>query len=138
MAARCPTFGHGHLEGYGAHTAAVRGNAVEAVSGRLDQRIEQDRATRVGGRDRKEIDAGADLSVREDMTTRVRGSYTVLVGKHGAPRSFTVHTEGRFLLSRRRARSVRASHLGGPVRVRFPRIWVAVYTRQEMLDTHGS
>src|SRR5262249_8690940 len=64
----------------------VTGNSDERVSGAL--------VTRIEGMERREIQGRRDLDHADDLTVRVRGCMTTLVGKDEAKRSYVVRAEG--------------------------------------------
>jgi type VI secretion system secreted protein VgrG len=72
-------------------TSTVVGNAVEGFM--------SDRNTFVQGRDRREVHDRVDEVMKDDLTFRVEGCFTTIVGKHDAKRSATLHVEGTSMLS---------------------------------------
>jgi type VI secretion system secreted protein VgrG len=78
----------------GSRSWSVEGNAVDVVRGRAEVRIEEDLTTRVSGRERREVEEESDLILRDDLTFRIHGSATTLVGKHDQKRSYVLHVEG--------------------------------------------
>jgi hypothetical protein len=57
------------------------------------------RVTRIEGRERREVQKPADHEYADDLTTRVRGSMTTVVGKSDKKRSWVTHAEGTAALS---------------------------------------
>ena len=78
----------------GGSVREVLGEACDAVTGNAEVRIAQDLTTRVGGRERREITGASDLAAKDDVTVRVRGCHTMLVGTDKANRSYSLHVEG--------------------------------------------
>jgi len=70
------------------------GARVEVVEKTLDQRVTGTRTTRVEDRDRLEVRGATEQRHLDDLTTRVIGNQTVIVGKHDAPRAMTLRVEG--------------------------------------------
>ncbi|MFO0588082.1 MAG: type VI secretion system tip protein TssI/VgrG [Polyangiaceae bacterium] len=78
----------------GDHRSDVTGSRIDAVSGDRDDRIQGTFDTRVGGGERREVVGPAEHAHGDDLTLRVKGSLTTVIGKNDAPRSLAVHTEG--------------------------------------------
>ena len=83
----------------GAHASRIDGNRMATVAGDADERVSGTRTTRIEGRDRLAVKEKADLDYADDLTVRVRGCMTTLVGKHDAKRSWATHAEGKAKLS---------------------------------------
>ncbi|MGK4002270.1 type VI secretion system tip protein TssI/VgrG [Sorangium sp. So ce1036] len=66
----------------------------DVVQKGLDQRVGVVRAIRVDGRDDLEVRGAAEQRYLGDLTTRVTGHHTVIVGKHDAKRAMTLRVEG--------------------------------------------
>lgn len=86
-----------HVKGGRSHT--VEGHSVEVVTGNSDERVSGMRVTRIEGRERRQTRQAADLEYADDLTTRVQGSMTTLVGKSDRKRSWVTHAEGTAELS---------------------------------------
>ncbi|WP_437738892.1 bacteriophage T4 gp5 trimerisation domain-containing protein [Sorangium sp. So ce1335] len=71
----------------------------DVVEKGLDQRVGVARAIRVDGRDDLEVRGAAERRYLGDLTTRVTGHHTVIVGKHDAKRAMTLRVEGVGTLS---------------------------------------
>ncbi|MEO7329268.1 MAG: phage baseplate assembly protein V, partial [Minicystis sp.] len=83
----------------GNHTSRVDGNRLDVVSGDSDARVTGTLMTRVEGRERREIQGLADLIYADDVTVRVLGCSTTIVGKNDKKRSWTTHAEGTATLA---------------------------------------
>ena len=83
----------------GDRTTQVEGNRIDVVTGNSDERVSGMLVTRVEGKERRSVQKNADLEYAEDVTVRVRGCMTTLVGKHDAKRSWATHAEGNAKLS---------------------------------------
>jgi type VI secretion system secreted protein VgrG len=83
----------------GDHTAQVDGNRIDVVTGDSDERVSGTLTTRLEGKERRDVQQNADLEYAEDLTTRVRGCMTTLVGKSDKKRSWVTHAEGVAALS---------------------------------------
>ena len=83
----------------GDHTSRVEGNRVDVVQGNDERRVSGMLATRVEGRERHEVQGLADLVYVDDLTVRVLGCSTTIVGKNDKKRSWTTHAEGSAALS---------------------------------------
>jgi type VI secretion system secreted protein VgrG len=70
------------------------GARLDVVQKGLEQRVGVVRAIRVEGRDDLEVRGAAEQRYLGDLTTRVTGHHTVIVGKHDAKRSMTLRVEG--------------------------------------------
>ena len=77
----------------------VDGNRIDVVTGNSDERVSGMLVTRIEGKERRAVQHNADLEYAEDLTTRVRGCMTTLVGRHDAKRSWQTHAEGQAKLS---------------------------------------
>jgi type VI secretion system secreted protein VgrG len=78
----------------GSRSWAVQGNAADVVHGRADVRVAEDLQTRIGGRERREVQGTTDVLLEDDLTLRVHGCSTTLVGQHDQRRSYVLHVEG--------------------------------------------
>jgi type VI secretion system secreted protein VgrG len=78
----------------GDRTTEVEGNRIDVVTGNSDERVSGARVTRIEGRERRDVKQNVDLVMADDLTTRVHGCMTTLVGKHDAQRSWVTHAEG--------------------------------------------
>ncbi|MFT3769478.1 MAG: hypothetical protein QM820_28915 [Minicystis sp.] len=83
----------------GDRNSQVEGNRIDVVTGNSDDRVSGMLTTRVEGKERRDVQKNADLDYAEDLTTRVRGCMTTLVGKADAKRSWVTHAEGTAKLS---------------------------------------
>ncbi len=83
----------------GSHATTVTGNRMSATRGDEDVRVSGSLSTRVDGRERHDVAQNADLVYGDDLTIKVRGNETTLVGRHDAERSYLVHTFGVSKLS---------------------------------------
>jgi hypothetical protein len=72
----------------------VEGNRIDVVTGNSDERVSGMLVTRIEGKERRSVQKNADLEYADDLTTRVRGCLTTLVGKDDAKRSWVTHAEG--------------------------------------------
>jgi len=70
------------------------GTRIDVVEKTLDHRVTGTRTTRVEDRDVLEVRGATEQRHLDDLTTRVLGNQTVIVGKHDAPRSMTLRVEG--------------------------------------------
>ena len=77
----------------------IEGNRVDVVTGSSDERISGMLVTRVEGKERRCVEENADLEYAEDLTVRVEGCMTTLVGKADKKRSWATHAEGTAKLS---------------------------------------
>lgn len=77
----------------------IDGNQQECINGDAYTRIGRDSTTRINGREHHEVLDRSDLIQKDDLTLRVNGCYTILVGKSDARRSAVLHVEGRTQLS---------------------------------------
>ncbi|HRI64406.1 MAG TPA: type VI secretion system tip protein TssI/VgrG [Polyangium sp.] len=78
----------------GSQTTTVIGHRMLAVRGNDDVRISGASATRVDGREKHETSRQADFVYGDDLTIKVRGCETIVVGREAAERSYLVHTFG--------------------------------------------
>jgi len=83
----------------GNHATTVAGNRLATTRGDEDLRISGGLSTRVDGREKREVAQNADLVYGDDLTIKVRGCETVVIGKEQAERSYLVHTFGVSKLS---------------------------------------
>jgi type VI secretion system secreted protein VgrG len=83
----------------GSRTFRVEGNAAEVVRGRSEVQVMEDQSTRVGGTERREVTGTSDMIFADDLTFRVRGCATMLVGEHDRKRSYLLRVEGDAELS---------------------------------------
>jgi type VI secretion system secreted protein VgrG len=83
----------------GDHNSKVDGNRLDAVSGNSDQRVTGMLTTRVEGRERRDIQGLSELVYADDVTVRVLGCSTTIVGKNDKKRSWTTHAEGTAILT---------------------------------------
>ncbi|MEO7327731.1 MAG: type VI secretion system tip protein TssI/VgrG, partial [Minicystis sp.] len=83
----------------GDHTSNVDGHRFEVVSGNHESRVTGMRVARVEGRERLMVEKAADLEYADELTTRVKGSMTTVVGKDDKKRSWTTHAHGSATLS---------------------------------------
>lgn len=90
-----------HLEEHvgGDHKTSVGGNRIDVVDGSSDQRVSGALTTRVEGKERREVYKNADFEYAEDLTVRVLGCMTTLVGKSTKKRTWITHAEGTAALS---------------------------------------
>jgi type VI secretion system secreted protein VgrG len=80
-------------------TTQVDGNRIDVVTGNADYRVSGMVTKRIEGRELRDVQESADLRYADDLTTRVRGCHTTLVGRADAKRSYLVHVEGVSTLS---------------------------------------
>jgi uncharacterized protein involved in type VI secretion and phage assembly len=83
----------------GSETVEVNGSRLHAVTGNVDLTVVGARTERVKGRDRLDVQDLADHVYADDLTTRVRGCMTTLVGKADKKRAWLTHAEGTATLS---------------------------------------
>jgi type VI secretion system secreted protein VgrG len=83
----------------GDHTTTVEGNRLSVVTGNSDERVTGTRITRIEGKERHQVEKTADVDYGDDLTTRVKGSMTTLVGKADRKRSWVTHAQGTASLS---------------------------------------
>jgi uncharacterized protein involved in type VI secretion and phage assembly len=83
----------------GSHATTVTGNRTAATRGDEDLRVSGALSTRVDGREKREVAQNADLVYGDDLTIKVRGCETIIVGREEAERSYLVHTFGVSTLS---------------------------------------
>jgi type VI secretion system secreted protein VgrG len=83
----------------GDRTAQVNGNRIDVVTGNSDERVSGMLVSRIQGRERRHVQQKADLDYADDLTVRVLGCMTTIVGKHDAKRSLAMHAEGKAKLS---------------------------------------
>lgn len=77
----------------------VSGNRIALVSGNEDQRVSGDYALRLERREERDVAKNANHRYADDLTVKVSGCKTVVVGKHDAKRSLLLHAEGTATLS---------------------------------------
>ncbi|WP_437672891.1 type VI secretion system Vgr family protein [Sorangium sp. So ce131] len=76
-------------------SASLRhGARLDVVEKGLEQRVGGARSARVEGRDDLEVRGAAEQRYLGDLTTRVAGHHTIIVGKHDAKRAMTLRVEG--------------------------------------------
>ncbi len=83
----------------GDESKRVDGNRINVVRGTEDARVTGDFTLRLERRDTRDVRSQAEHRYGDDFTTRIAGNHTVIVGRHGAHRSLTMHTEGTTTLS---------------------------------------
>ena len=83
----------------GDHSSQVEGNRLDVVKGNVDERVSGMRTIRVEGKDCLAVTGATDLTYADDVTTRVAGCVTTIVGKHDKQRSWATHAEGAAKLS---------------------------------------
>jgi uncharacterized protein involved in type VI secretion and phage assembly len=83
----------------GDQSSFVEGNRTDVVKGNDERRVTGMLASRVEGRERHEVQGLADLVYADDLTVRVLGCSTTIVGKNDKKRSWTTHAEGTAALS---------------------------------------
>jgi type VI secretion system secreted protein VgrG len=83
----------------GDRNSKVDGNRIERVGGSTDEHIAGAQVTRVEGNERRSVKDAAALDYTSDLTTRVKGCMTTIVGKHDRKRSWVTHAEGKAKLS---------------------------------------
>lgn len=84
----------GKQERIGGAVAQDHETRKDVVQRNLDQRVGESRTTRIGGRDDLEIQGTAEERYAGDLTTRVGGNLTLIVGKHDKQRALTLRAEG--------------------------------------------
>lgn len=77
----------------------VEGTKRTTVVGQAEARYEGGRQTLVEGQDSAEVRGSSDLHARGDVTQRVGGNYTLLVGSSEGKRNHNVHVEGDAFLT---------------------------------------
>jgi type VI secretion system secreted protein VgrG len=90
-----------HLDQHigGDSSTAVQGNRIEAVSGDRDERVSGTAVTRFEGKEVKNVAGAAALTYADDLTLRVLGCSTTIVGRNDKKRSWMTHAEGSATLS---------------------------------------
>ena len=83
----------------GDRNTRIGGNRIEVVTGSAEARVSGPLVTRVEGKERRAVQLNADFEYGDDLTTRVKGCMTTLVGKADAKRSWVTHAEGQAKLS---------------------------------------
>jgi type VI secretion system secreted protein VgrG len=83
----------------GNRTTQIEGSRLEVVTGNADERVSGMRVTRVEGREKRDVQGNADFAHAEDLTLRVHGCMTTLVGEYEKKRSWLTHAEGTATLS---------------------------------------
>jgi type VI secretion system secreted protein VgrG len=83
----------------GDESLTVNGSEVRVVNGDADSRVLRELRTRVGVRERLEVDGERVVTVAGDQRAEVRGSAVVIVGRHDAKRSTVLHVEGATTVS---------------------------------------
>ncbi|MFO0618677.1 MAG: type VI secretion system tip protein TssI/VgrG [Polyangiaceae bacterium] len=83
----------------GDRTSAVDGNRLDVVSGNADLRVTGMRATRIEGREQRDVHGASESVYASDLTVRVLGCSTTIVGTNDKRRSWTTHAEGSAALS---------------------------------------
>lgn len=78
----------------GSQATTIAGNRMAATRGDEDVRVSGALSTRVDGREKREVSQNADLVYGDDLTIKVRGCETIVVGREEAERSYLVHTFG--------------------------------------------
>ncbi|MEO7331674.1 MAG: type VI secretion system tip protein TssI/VgrG [Minicystis sp.] len=107
----------------GDQASTVSGNRLEVVNGNADERISGMLVTRIEGKERREVQESADLAFADDLTTRVEGCMTTLVGKADAQRSWLTHAEGTATLSSLAATELRSE---GELVLRVGKSWIRI------------
>lgn len=78
----------------GSFTTTVTGHRMSATRGDEDNRVSGASSTRIDGREKRETVKNADHVYGDDLTIKVRGCETTIVGREEAERSYLVHTFG--------------------------------------------
>jgi uncharacterized protein involved in type VI secretion and phage assembly len=105
----------------------VEGDRVDVVSGSSDTRVSGALTTRVEGTEHRHVQQSAELEHAADLTTRVRGCMTTLVGKADANRSWVTHAEGIARLSSSRATEVESEEA---IVLRVGKSWIRISSEQ--------
>jgi type VI secretion system secreted protein VgrG len=93
------------VEGQSVHTAVggyqlrAQGGGAFSIGGDADFSIGQQLTTKIEGAERREVKGSVSEEYAEDVTVRVLGHHTTVVGRHDARKSFTLHTEGTITTS---------------------------------------
>jgi type VI secretion system secreted protein VgrG len=72
----------------------VEGNSLDTVTGDRDGRVSGTSTSRVDGKEVRDVKRDSSHHFAEDLTLRVAGNKTVVVGRPGAHRSYALHVEG--------------------------------------------
>src|SRR6185369_9817712 len=83
----------------GISSAHVKGSRSEEVEGVVGLSALGGRSVQVGGRDALEVAEERDETIGGDLTVRVAGCQTTIVGTADDPRSYLVRAEGTATLS---------------------------------------
>lgn len=73
---------------------SIEKNRIDTVSGNSDERVSGMLTKRVEGKEQFYVKGNATHEYADDLTLRVKGNETVLVGRHEAERSYQLHVEG--------------------------------------------
>jgi type VI secretion system secreted protein VgrG len=80
-------------------SSEIVGNRIDVVSGTEDRRVRGQRTLRLESGDMVDVGGAAEHHYARDLTTRVTGNHTIIVGKHDARRSLTLRIEGTGTIS---------------------------------------
>jgi type VI secretion system secreted protein VgrG len=78
----------------GDHITTVTGNRMCLTRGNEDAGVSGALSYRVGGREKREVVQNADHVYGDDLTVKIRGCETIVIGREAAERSYLVHTFG--------------------------------------------
>jgi type VI secretion system secreted protein VgrG len=84
---------------HGDASIAHLGSRSDVVEKALDRRVGGARTTRIAGADDLEVRGAAEHRFGGDLTTRVIGNHTLVVGTHDAPRAMRLRVEGAAAIS---------------------------------------
>jgi type VI secretion system secreted protein VgrG len=107
----------------GDQTSQVDGNRIDVVTGNSDERVSGMLVMRVEGKERREVQESADLGYADDLTVRVKGCMTTLVGKADKKRSWVTHAEGTAKLSSLESTEVSSE---GELLLRVGKSWIRI------------
>jgi hypothetical protein len=80
-------------------------------------------ASRIEGKEHRNVEGTSDLEYADDLTTRVNGCMTTLIGKHDRKRSWATHAEGKAKLSSLDATEVSSE---GELTLRVGKSWIRI------------
>jgi hypothetical protein len=80
-------------------SSEIVGNRIDVVSGTEDRRVRGQRTLRLESGDMVDVGGAAEHHYARDVTTRVEGNHTLIVGKNDARRSMTLRVEGTGTIS---------------------------------------
>jgi type VI secretion system secreted protein VgrG len=107
----------------GDQASQVDGNRIDVVTGNSDERVSGMLVTRVEGKERRCVEESADLEYADDLTVRVKGCLTTLVGRADKKRSWVTHAEGTAKLSSLDSTEVSSE---GELLLRVGKSWIRI------------